>query len=176
MPLLREIPATLLLALALAVLPLSGCAKTLPVPVSASHPNSELTDCHAIQSELRELKPLIRDPFTHDGTPLGVMAVIAAIVAVVGGIAWADAKTTDPFFSADSSFGQEERAEIEDDVQFYKGMTYSSLAAFAAFLGLNWALADASERSKKEQLALRKRKDALQRMRAENDCVDYDAQ
>ena len=173
---LRETARILILSLAIAALPLSGCSRTLSIPVSASQMDRELTDCHAIQAELRELEPLVRDPFEHNQDPLNFLAIVAAGAAAAGGIFWAFAKNEDPFFPPDSSAGQQERGEIGDDKQFWKGMTYSSLAALAAFLGLNWALSDASERSKNEQIALQKRMSALQQMRAENDCVDYGAQ
>ena len=172
----RKITRTLVLSLALAVLPLSGCARTLSVPVTASLPDRELTDCHAIQLELRELEPRVRDPFEYNEGPLVVLAVIAALFAAGAGIGWTHAKTTDPFFPPDSSHGDQERRELEDDEQFYKGMTYASLAAFVAFLGLNSALTSASEHDQAKQAAMRKRLVDLRRMRLENDCVDYGAQ
>ena len=173
-----KIARTLLLSLALTVLPLSGCTKTLSIPVSASYPpNSELTDCFVIQTELRELEPLVRSPFDHNETPLNVLAFIAAISAIAGGVLWADAKTTDPdVFTPGSSHADKERMELEDDEQFWKGTTYASLAVFAASLGLNLALDGISEQDKAEQATMRKRISALRRMRAKNDCVNYDAQ
>ena len=165
----RAVARTAILSLALAALPLSGCARTLSVPVSASQPDRELTDCHAIQTELRGLEPLVRDPFEHNEKPLFVLAAIAGVAAVAGGIGWADAKHQDPI-------DQRNRREIEDDVQFGKGLTYSSLAALAASLGLNSVLSGASERDKANQAAMQKRLAALRRMRLENDCVNYGAE
>lgn len=165
----RDIARTVILSLALAALPLSGCARTLSVPVSASQPDRELTDCHAIQTELRGLEPLVRDPFEHNEKPLLALAVIAGVAAVAGGIGWAGAKHQDPI-------NQQGRREVEDDVQFGKGWTYSSLAVLAASLGLNSVLSGVSERDKAEQAAMQKRLAALRRMRLENDCVNYGAQ
>ena len=172
----RYIARTVILSMALAALPLSGCARTLSVPVSASQPDRELTDCHAIQTELRGLEPLVRDPFEHNEKPLFVLAVIVGIAAVVGGFGWADAKIKDPSFPSDTSAGQRERSDIEDDEQFWKGLTYSSLAVLAASLGLNSVLSGVSERDKAKQAAMQKRLAALRRMRLENDCVNYGAQ
>ena len=165
----RDIARTVILSLALAALPLSGCARTLSVPVSASQPDRELTDCHAIQTELRGLEPLVRDPFEHNREPLFLLAIFAGILAVAGGAVWADAKHQDPI-------DQQDKREVEDDEQFWKGLTYSSLAVLAASLGLNSVLSGVSERDKAKQAAMQKRLDALRRMRLENDCVNYGAQ
>ena len=169
MPHIRAAARTLILSLALAALPLSGCARTLSIPASASQPDRELTNCHAIQTELRELEPLIRNPFEHNGTPLGVLAIAAAVVAVASGLAWATSKNTFPS-------SERERKIDEDSEQTAKGAAYASLALLVASLGLNLALFGVSERDKAEQSAMRKRLYALRRMRSENDCVDYGAQ
>ena len=171
----RDIFRTLTLALALVVLPLSGCAKTVSATDPAIRLDRESADCFDIRSELRELESRDLDPFQYDGTALGVVAFIAGLTAIVGGLAWAEAKSEEPFFTS-GSFAEKERKRMEDDEQSAKAWTYSSLAVLAASLGLHVVLSEISERSTMDAADARRRIRDLRRMWRENDCIDYDAQ
>ena len=172
----RDIFRTLTLALALVVLPLSGCAKTVSATDPAIRLDRESANCFDIRSELRELESRDLDPFQHDGTALGVVAFIAGLTAIGGGLAWAEAKSEDPSFLPGSYFAEQERKRMEDDEQSAKAWTYWSLAVLVASLGLHVVLSEISERSTMNAADARRRIRDLRRMWGENDCIDYDAQ